>query len=231
MKQLIKKILGRCSAPTSGNLPNVNISTLLDTKDFELKFLAPQVAYGNVNTFELFVINSLVKQSASKTIFEFGTFNGRTTLNLAANSGPEARVYTLDMPSSQLQSAQFKIEQIERLYVEKPVSGELFQKQTEATKITQLYGDSAKFDYSPFFGQIDFVFVDASHAYDYVMNDSQIALKLLRDGQGIILWHDYGRPQWWPGVIRALDELQKISKPFKNLVHVEGTSLACLIKQ
>jgi hypothetical protein len=63
------------------------------------------------------------------------------------------------------------------------------------------------------------------------MNDSQIALKLLRDGRGVILWHDYGRPQWWPGVIRALDELQKKSKPFENLVHIEGTSLVCLIKK
>ena len=231
MKILIKKILSKCGVPTSGHLPKVNISTLLDTKDFELKFLAPKVADGNVDMFELFVINSLVKKSVPKTLFEFGTFNGRTTLNLAANSGSEARVYTLDMPSSLLPSAKFNIEQIEKILVEKPVSGELFQKHLEATKITQLYGDSAKFDYQPFFGQMDFVFVDASHAYDYVMNDSKIALKLLRDGQGVILWHDYGRPQWWPGVIRALDELQKKSKPFETLVHIEGTSLVCLIKK
>ena len=41
---------------------------------------------------------------------------------------------------------------------------------------------------------MDFIFVDGSHSYDYVLNDSRKALSLLRGGKGIILWHDY--PGW-----------------------------------
>jgi predicted O-methyltransferase YrrM len=228
--KIVKKVLGRHDGPASGLLPKVEISTLFDARDFQLNFLEPRTSDGNVSGFELFALNSLVRKHSPGALFEFGTFKGRTTLNLAANSTPEARIYTLDLPHSKLQSLQYNLEQIEKKYVEKPVSGEVFSQRPEALKITQLFGDSAKFDYTPFFNQIDFVFVDASHAYDYVVNDSQIALKLLRNGRGVILWHDYGCPHWWPGVTRALDELQKNSKPFENLVQIEGTSLACLIK-
>ena len=227
---MLNKLFGRRSGRASGLLPSVDISTLVGSEDFELSILEPRVFDGNVSAFELFAINSLARKRSPNALFEFGTFNGRTTLNLAANSGPEAHVYTLDMPQSELQSSQYNLDQIEKKFVEKPASGELFKQRPEASKITQLFGDSAKFDYAPFFGQIDFVFVDASHAYNYVLNDSHIALKLLRQGSGIILWHDYDRAQWWPGVTRALDELQKDAKPFANLVHIKGTSLACLIK-
>ena len=52
----------------------------------------------------------------------------------------------------------------------------------------------------------DFVFIDGSHTYDYVMNDSMAALALLPSGGGIIAWHDYGA---WPGVTEALNAAEK----------------------
>ena len=69
---------------------------------------------------------------------------------------------------------------------------------------------------------MDFVFVDASHAYEYVLNDSRIALNLLRQGKGIILWHDYNRPEWWPGVLKALNRLYTGSPAFSRLRQIEG---------
>ncbi len=49
---------------------------------------------GNVSDFEIGVINRLVKYNNPKTLFEIGTFDGRTTLNMAAHSGGDALVYT-----------------------------------------------------------------------------------------------------------------------------------------
>lgn len=218
--------MGKQAARTAG-LPLVDFSTLLQPKNYEAVFLEPQVVNGNVSSYELFVINSLVRQQAPATVFEFGTFNGRTALNLAANCPPAARIFTLDLPHSELEHSKYQLDQIERTFVEKPASGELFRNRPEAAKITQLLGDSAKFDYGPYLGKMDFVFVDASHAYEYVLNDSQVALRLLREGRGTILWHDYGCPQWWPGVTRALEELKKQSASFANLVQIDGTSIAC----
>ena len=75
---------------------------------------------------------------------------------------------------------------------------------------------------------MDFVFVDGSHSYDYVLHDSETALQLLRQGQGVVLWHDYGK---WPEVTRALEELSHNSPKFSSLKHIDGTSLVCLINR
>lgn len=194
-----------------------------------MSVIEPAVANGNVSIFELLAIVLLVRTRQPRTLFEIGTFDGRTTLNLAANISSEARIHTLDLPSTGLDQTRFKVEAIEKEFIDKPVSGSRFLGRPEASKITQHYGDSAKFDFAPYIGQMDFVFVDASHAYEYVLNDSRIAFKLLRPGKGIILWHDYNQPEWWPGVIRALDELYAGSPEFSRLRQIEGTSFACLV--
>ncbi len=148
-----------------------------------MKILEPNLVDGNVS-YELAVINLVVSSLAPKALFEIGTFDGRTTLNMAANSPDDAVVYTLDLPGPELQNTTYTLEAIEKKFVEKPASGSRFGKRPEAAKIRQLYGDSAKFDFSACFDKIDLVFVDASHAYEYVLNDSRVALKLLRNGRG-----------------------------------------------
>ena len=69
------------------------------------------------------------------------------------------------------------------------------------------------------------MFVDASHAYRYVINDSLVALQLLAPRGGTIVWHDYGR---WDGVTRAINDLRSKHPDFRNVVKVKGTTLAVL---
>ena len=113
----------------------------------------------------------------------------------------------------------------EQRYVEKPESGARYRGTAEESRIVQLYGDSGTYDFSEFLGQMDFVFVDASHAYRYVVNDSLVALRLLRPEGGTIVWHDYGR---WDGVTRALNDLKSRQPEFREVVKVQGTTLALL---
>ena len=223
LKSLISKRLPR------GILPKIDLPSLIPCTECQLTVIEPAVANGNVNLYELLAMVLLVRGRQPKALFEIGTFDGRTTLNLAANSSREAHIHTLDLPSSGLDQTRFNVEELDRKLIDKPVSGSRFLGRPEQSKITQLYGDSARFDFSPYFNQMDLVFVDASHAYEYVLNDSRIALKLLRQGKGTILWHDYDRPEWWPGVMKALDELYTGSPGFSGLRQIEGTSLACLM--
>lgn len=44
--------------------------------------LEKEESNGNISVFELTVITQLVKNNQPKYIFEIGTFNGRTTMNL-----------------------------------------------------------------------------------------------------------------------------------------------------
>ena len=113
----------------------------------------------------------------------------------------------------------------ERAFVEKPRSGARISWRPRrngrgpAGRITQLFGDSATFDFSAHHGRAGLVFVDGSHAHDYVLADSETALKLLAP-KGVIIWHDYGV---WDGVTRALEEIE--ASRHLGLRHVRGTSL------
>jgi len=186
---------------------------------------SPNAVDGNISLYELIVINSLVRSFQPCGIFEIGTFDGRTTLNLAANLAQPGRVFTLDLPRTELKNTSLPLGDGDKLYIDKERSGARFVGTPQEKLITQLYGDSAKFDFGPYQGQIDFVFIDGSHAYDYVLNDSRKALGLLRDGVGTILWHDY---PGWPGVTDALHELYLRDGAFAKLRNIEGTSFAIL---
>jgi len=228
IKRIIKSFLGvKTDSQSATKLPRVDLSAAVGNFNPEIKILEPVSATGNVTLHELFSLNFLVAACAPQVLFEIGTFDGRTTLNLAANSPPGARIFTLDLPASDLNKTKFALEDYDRSLVEKPQSGARFQGRPEAKKITQLLGDSARFDFSPYFNSVDFVFVDGSHAYDYALNDSRIALKLLRNQKGMIVWHDYGH-DCWPGVARALEELSASAPEFKDIRHIQDTTIACL---
>jgi predicted O-methyltransferase YrrM len=180
---------------------------------------------GNVSERELVTLCRLVKAAGARKIFEIGTFDGRTTANLAANSPDDARVYTIDLPKEAISSAVAPIHAHEIRYADKTESGSRFKGTDVERKIEQLYGDSGTFDFSEFYQGIDFVFVDGSHTYEYVINDTLHALRMLRGGHGTIVWHDYSR---WDGVTRALNELLRLKPEFAGLKWIEGTTLAIL---
>ncbi len=186
---------------------------------------AAEAVDGNVTELELIAICRIVRATRPRVAFEFGTFDGRTTLNLAANAPDDARVHTLDLPRAALPDVAARLEDAERRYADKDVSGARFVGTPQASRIVQHFGDSATFDYTPLHGTVDLVFVDASHAFEYVVNDSLQALRLLAPGGGTVLWHDYGR---WDGVTAALNQLRRADPRFAGLRHVAGTTLAML---
>ncbi|NQU73788.1 MAG: class I SAM-dependent methyltransferase [Candidatus Omnitrophica bacterium] len=186
----------------------------------------PTSVDGEISFLETIVISELIKWYNPKNIFEIGTFNGRTTLSMAANCTEETKIYTLDLPKAKLNSTKLHIDSADKIYIDKENSGTKYLGTTYEDKISQLYGDSATFDFSPFYNKVDFIFIDGSHSYEYVLSDSEQALKLLRNKQGIIIWHDYALHGY--GVIKALNELYLESKDFKDLKHICGTTFVCL---
>jgi predicted O-methyltransferase YrrM len=180
---------------------------------------------GNVSEYELITICRLVQAIRPGALFEFGTFDGRTTLNLAVNAGPDAKVCTLDLPASGVDDTASPIHRHELRYASKASSGERYRGTDAEGRIVQLYGDSGTVDFGPYYGRTDFVFIDASHTFDYVVNDSLHALRMLRSSGGTIVWHDYGR---WDGVTAALNQLRLAHESFGAVAHIAGTTLAVL---
>jgi hypothetical protein len=178
---------------------------------------------GNVTLGEL----AILAQAAAgipdgSEVIEIGTFDGRTTVNLALNASPSSAIFTLDLPPHQ--PTRLPLEIGERRYVDKPLPGARFSHGRQSfpgltERITQLLGDSATFDWSNHYGKAGLVFVDGSHAYEYVRLDSATAMRLAAS-DGVVLWHDYGV---WDGVTRALEELERTNN--LGLRHIRGTSL------
>jgi predicted O-methyltransferase YrrM len=178
---------------------------------------------GNISNDELMIINGIILNSNPTRIFEIGTFDGRTTLNMAMNAPKQAIIYTLDLPRSKIDDTSWTLDPLEKKYVDKEDSGTRFKGKECEKKIVQLLGDAADYDFSPYYGKMDLVFVDGSHSFEYALNDTEIAMKLLKGGEGIILWHNYDVCE---GVTKALNELFVNKEAlFKNLKRISGTSL------
>lgn len=216
----------RGSARERGELPQVDVASLVPEGTL-VDVRAIDAVEGNVSERELVALCGLVRTGSPQLLFEFGTFDGRTTLNLAVNAPPESAVHTLDLPRSSINSSAAPLHSQEIRYADKPVSGGRFRGTSASTKIAQLYGDSGTFDFSEYEGRVDFVFIDASHTYEYVINDSLNAIRMLRPEGGTIVWHDYST---WEGVTRALNDLRTNAGEFSGLRWIAGTTLAVLTR-
>ncbi len=172
---------------------------------------------GNVSLAELVILAGICRAVHPEAVFEFGTFNGRTTVNFAANTPANGIVYTLDIPP-QCQSRLPGVPS-EEVYQLGDQVGEFYRGSAYAQKVRQLWSDSAAWDETVLRGQVEVVFVDGSHSYAYVKNDTEKGLRLLKHG-GFLLWHDYY--YGWPDVVRYLHERAEEL----NICHLKGTSLA-----
>jgi predicted O-methyltransferase YrrM len=171
-----------------GDIPQRNIWDVFGVKEDIFVTLRPDFAAYHFNAMPSYSIDlvglcMLARSSTAKIIFEIGTLNGATAMHLSLNA-PGAEVFTLDLPpnySSQLDTNASDTEQQSR--------------RTFASlgdRIHRLYGDSAAFDFSPFWNRVDLFFIDGAHTYEYVKNDTLRALECIRK-DGVIAWHDYGR--------------------------------------
>lgn len=189
-----------------------------------IKILEEKKENGNIRVSELGILSQFAKNCEPRTyIFEIGTFDGRTTINLALNAPKSCAIYTLDLPPNK--ETKYALESDEQHFVGKPEPGLRYKRykdiyREEISRIHQLRGDSAIFDYSEYKDRCSLVFVDGSHSYEYAKSDTKVAMELAKKG-GVIIWHDYGI---WKGVTRALEEINDENQ--FDLKNISGTSLA-----
>ncbi len=194
------------------------------TRETEVSLIlgGPKGLPGGTSDYEAWILAVLAKRA--KVMFEFGTCTGRTTYLWARNSPADARIHTITLPPEGLE--EYREGEGDHAGATRDALREsgfaqfYYSGTPEAAKVHQIYGDSKAFDESELAGQCDLIFIDGSHAYSYVMSDSEKALRMVRKG-GIILWHDYRGPRDAPDVYRALNELSRRLP----LVHLRDTSL------
>jgi hypothetical protein len=196
-----------------------------DREQSEVSFLGGGgvLVHGSTTDFEAWILAVLAK--SARRMFEFGTCTGRTTYLWARNSPPDAVVTTITLAPDQVEAyvGEHSDDEADREHAldESTFEEFLYTGTPEATKIEQLFGDSKTFDETPYHSSMDLIFIDGSHAYSYVMSDTQKALRMITPG-GLILWHDYEGPAAGRGTDVALIEIAKELKLFR----IEGTRTA-----
>jgi predicted O-methyltransferase YrrM len=153
-------------------------------------------SYFNMSECELLALAALTARVRARRVLEIGTEDGQTTRSFALNVAPGGQVYTLNL----------ELERDPTHQQSTPV-GSRFAGTAEAARITQLWGDSRRFDFSPYLGSCQIVFVDADHSEEGVTKDSERALAIVDKGRGVILWHDallYGVKKALPRLMKRL---------------------------
>jgi hypothetical protein len=184
--------------------------------------------YGNVSFAESLVLAYLVESLQPRRVFEIGTFDGFSTYHLAMNGSTDAEVYTLNLPveedgpNAQLARGvdiEYFGDNKTHLELKRRGVGSIYRASPAAGKVRQLFGDSMTFDFSPYCGKIDLVFIDGGHSLECVTKDTESALSMLSD-RGVIAWHDFNVQH--RDVYRFLREFAKTRKTY----WVAGTRLA-----
>ena len=143
----------------------------------------------NTSEYELVCLAALVKNAGAEQVFEIGTYDGRSSRAMAMNLPDRGRLFTLNLPPGQ-DFNEAGERNVDSCLNVKVVSGQRFLGTAEAARIEQVYGDSATFDFRPFEGRMDLVFIDGSHTRTYAENDTEIARRLVKATGGWVVWHD-----------------------------------------
>ena len=168
----------------------IALSDLLRNDDLEVSVAPLRAREHNTTEFELLSIAALIKDNLCKTVFEIGTFDGRTTRAMAMNlSDDTGKIFTLNLPPD-TGDVSLNTDKVDVGLASKVISGERFLQTPQERRIEQLWGDSATFDFSPYYNRMDFVFIDGAHSEEYVGTDTRNSIKLIKTGGGIITWHD-----------------------------------------
>jgi precorrin-6B methylase 2 len=157
------------------------------------------------------VLHCLLRIHKPKSVFEVGC-NCGTGTNIICNALPEAKVYSLDLPT-----------ELAHVSLQHPISEGKGDQVGANCKFpfTLLRGDSTQFDYSMF--PCEAYFVDGEHDEAHVTIETK---EILKQKPKLIAYHDADMPEVWAGIIAGLGKTRGY-----ELYRVEGTRIAYLLKK
>jgi predicted O-methyltransferase YrrM len=170
----------------------------------------------SISPLECAALAALSHAVTAKKVFEFGTYKGVSTTQLALNIAVDGMVFTLDLPEEN-PAYSLPIPRLDEQEITFESGKGTLVPHDLLDRVTFLKSDSAHFDETPYLGSMDLVFVDGAHSYEYVKNDTEKGWRMLRHG-GILAWHDCAP--------HHKDVVKYIKKCGLKLNIVKGTALA-----
>ncbi len=209
-------------APHVTVIPYTEMLDMLDIQPADVRVALPRLeGYVGLSDWERVTMATLARHYARRPVFEIGTAAGSTTLLLAQNT--QQAVYTLDLPSDGADNvfALPRMDSDDRVLAGRR-RGAMIQSlgmSDGRSRIVQLLGDSATFDFGPYRERIGLFFVDGAHSYEYVRSDTINAGRCCR-ADGIVVWHDFGSSR---EVSRWLNDLAGAGVDIRG---IQGTTIA-----
>jgi predicted O-methyltransferase YrrM len=138
---------------------------------------------------ERFLMGMLLRYFQPRLIVEIGTYRGASTRLILDNCTEAARVFTIDLPpNAAIEAVQAATDEA---LIKHRVVGADFVNHPRKSQATQIFGDT--FDpktWQQIPNGIQFAFIDGSHSYNAVRNDTEkLWPKLASDA--VVIWHDY----------------------------------------
>lgn len=168
---------------------------------------------------DIALLRGLARKFKKCSYFEIGTWRGESVVNI---SDIAEECYSLNLSDEELKIMNVSDESIEQqAFFSKHIPG-----------ITHLKGNSNSFDFAGLNKKFDLIFIDGSHHYHEVKNDTIQVFKHLVHENSIVVWHDYGltpehtRFEVLAGILDGLGKDQH-----KLLYHVGFTKSAIFITE
>jgi predicted O-methyltransferase YrrM len=199
------------------SLPEIRLDQIASLRISEVQLRSLPYEDGQLPDDQARVLIAIALAYHLREILEIGTFFGHTTVRLA-DALPNAVIHTVDLPAhydSAWKGYMTDFHLINRRHV-----GREFNNRKHG-RIIQHLADTMTWDFANA-GSPTFFFIDGSHSYQYVKNDSEKCSALCR-GKGVFVWHDADDAH--PGVLQLLTEWRALGRDVRKIA---GFPLALL---
>jgi predicted O-methyltransferase YrrM len=184
----------RISTWRHGKLPRMHLTQIfpgIETVKVNLLNLYQRKVGLSMDAGEVMVLCAIVRFLGARKVAEIGTYDGNTTLNVAANLPPDGCVTTIDLPPNWDRKFVYDVPNSHWNVTDRNRIGIQYRGTEYENRIRQVLGDSATVDWSELHPPFDLIFIDGCHYRDYVKADTAHAIRNIRPG-GVVVWHDYG---------------------------------------
>jgi predicted O-methyltransferase YrrM len=184
----------RISTWRHGRLPRLHLTQIfpgIETVGVSLVNLYQRKIGLSMDASEVMALAAITRFIGARHVVEIGTYDGNTTLNLAANLPEDGCVTTIDLPPNWDRQFIYNVPNNHWNVTDRNRIGIQFRGTQYESRIRQVLGDSAKVNCNELRPPFDLIFIDGCHYRDYVKADTDNALRNIRPG-GVIVWHDYG---------------------------------------
>jgi len=178
--------------------------------------LPPYAGNSNYNDYSILI--SLIRGRQPQNFLELGTAHGNTVANICAES--VAQVYTVNALPEQIEG------KIITFTLDKDQIGIVYRKNGFENRVVQIYENTKNLNILEYATpkSIDFVFIDACHDAEFVVNDFQRILPALSD-RAVVLFHDT-HPSGENHLLDSYLGCMYLRKLGYDVNHIAGGSLA-----